>query len=411
MWAGPAGQFVNSLAKLGWTWEGNFHLRTREGLTLHLLEVDSGLLQHLLREDLRSALWRQAAQRRRDMKGLEENPHVDRLTTLKHYNSLQGKSRGLMRKLLVGAVDSRSKLFKRGMAPHDWCVFCGCRQPETLEHILWECAWWQDHRVLLQQPEGPPGPPCSALCGLARHEQRLMDARVRMSSLPERPVVEHIPSVVSQARESRDEHGRIIVFTDGACRRNSNEQLRRAGSGAYWGEQHPANFSVPLAGWSQTNQRAELYAVLRVLLTDARPVHIYSDSQYVLNGIARHHIWRGRGWKGDNSDLWERLSNVLTVRGQTLSFSKVKAHCTWTDVERGAISMFCKIGNAKADMLAVEASLEHDFHPAIVSAAAKTQEHTVALHKEMVAILEEWSMAVQELDFLYDKRLHPPLPM
>ena len=61
------------------------------------------------------------------------------------------------------------------------------------------------------------------------------------------------------------DQGRVIVFTDGACQGNQFRQLRIAGYGAFWGLEHPFNISEVLPGDEQTNNRAELVAVLQVL--------------------------------------------------------------------------------------------------------------------------------------------------
>ena len=60
VWAGPAGQFLSSLGKVGWVWADGFNIITSAGLSFDLLTVDSGFLKHILREDMRHALWQQA---------------------------------------------------------------------------------------------------------------------------------------------------------------------------------------------------------------------------------------------------------------------------------------------------------------------------------------------------------------
>eukprot|EP00973_Karenia_brevis_P032062 4423806-Karenia_brevis.AAC.1 len=72
--------------------------------------------------------------------------------------------------------------------------------------------------------------------------------------------------------------GRVVVFTDGACQCNQFRYLRRAGAGAYWGKSHPLNLSEAVAGDQQTNNRAELLAVLRAVQLDNRPLEIRTDS-------------------------------------------------------------------------------------------------------------------------------------
>ena len=52
----------------------------------------------------------------------------------------------------------------------------------------------------------------------------------------------------------------VIVYTDGASEEIRSAFLRRAGVGTWWAETHPSQFSIPLEGHRQTNQRAELDA-------------------------------------------------------------------------------------------------------------------------------------------------------
>eukprot|EP00973_Karenia_brevis_P089638 12398773-Karenia_brevis.AAC.1 len=51
-------------------------------------------------------------------------------------------------------------------------------------------------------------------------------------------------------------------------------RFRRAGVGATWAQAHPYNISVPLQGWSQTNNRAELQAIVEVLRIESQPVEL-----------------------------------------------------------------------------------------------------------------------------------------
>ena len=64
--------------------------------------------------------------------------------------------------------------------------------------------------------------------------------------------------------------------------------------------------AVPLQGDVQTNQKAELTAVVLVLQAESRLVEIRSDSKYVVGGAETHlPAWRRHGWLDiDNGDLW-----------------------------------------------------------------------------------------------------------
>ena len=84
-----------------------------------------------------------------------------------------------------------------------------------------------------------------------------------------------------------------------------------------------------------TNNRMELTACIKALealsQTD-RPVALFSDSSYVVNGISKGWArgWRKRGWKKSdgkpavNPDLWERLLDLTA--DLNISFHWVKGH-------------------------------------------------------------------------------------
>ncbi|CAE8632175.1 unnamed protein product [Polarella glacialis] len=121
--------------------------------------------------------------------------------------------------------------------------------------------------------------------------------------------------------------GRIVVFTDGACSNNQDDRFRKAGYGAYWADGHALNFSLALEGWAQTNNRAELMAVIQTMEQEGRPLEIRTDSRYGHNGALFHIAsWRESGWRHvSNADLWQRLDKALSLRCKdSVRFVKVK---------------------------------------------------------------------------------------
>ena len=103
----------------------------------------------------------------------------------------------------------------------------------------------------------------------------------------------------------------VTIYTDGACKGNPGPggwgALLRAGAAErelFGGEPQT------------TNNRMELTAVIQGLsaLTRRCSVDVYTDSEYVRNGITSWiHGWRARGWKTadrkpvKNLDLWQKL--------------------------------------------------------------------------------------------------------
>ncbi|EZG55473.1 ribonuclease H [Gregarina niphandrodes] len=135
---------------------------------------------------------------------------------------------------------------------------------------------------------------------------------------------------------SQMQQGRLRVYTDGACSGNGFRGAV-AGWGVFFPDGEFANMYGPLQGVPQTNQRAELTAIvmaLRAALTSMAPaVVLYTDSQYSIKCLT---VWiRGwvkNGWrnsKGEpvaNSDLIQDASNLLAQLGKRMTLHHVRGH-------------------------------------------------------------------------------------
>ena len=108
----------------------------------------------------------------------------------------------------------------------------------------------------------------------------------------------------------------VVIHTDGACKGNPG----RGGWGALL--ECDGRRKEIFGGEAQTtNNRMELVAVIRALeaLTRTSDVDLYTDSQYVKNGIESWiHGWKRNGWKTSdrkpvkNADLWRELDELAT---------------------------------------------------------------------------------------------------
>jgi ribonuclease HI len=139
----------------------------------------------------------------------------------------------------------------------------------------------------------------------------------------------------------------INLFTDGACKGNP-------GPGGYGivlefqGKKKEINCGYKLT----TNNRMELMALivgLESIKTNQYPVHVFSDSKYVIDSISKGWVfnWKIKGFKGKkNQDLWERY--LLLHPQFKLDFHWVKGHAGHPENER-------------CDVLAVAAA-EHGPH-------------------------------------------------
>ncbi|MDD5952534.1 MAG: ribonuclease HI [Oscillospiraceae bacterium] len=129
----------------------------------------------------------------------------------------------------------------------------------------------------------------------------------------------------------------VEIFTDGACQGNP-------GPGGWGAILRYKGIEKELSGGeaNTTNNRMELTAVITALRALKEPcqVTVYSDSQYVCNGINKGWAkgWKSRGWrKSDkspalNPDLWDAL--LQEVDRHQVELVWVKGHAGHPENER-----------------------------------------------------------------------------
>ncbi|MDE2485982.1 MAG: ribonuclease HI [Alphaproteobacteria bacterium] len=121
---------------------------------------------------------------------------------------------------------------------------------------------------------------------------------------------------------------KVVIYTDGACSGNPGP----GGWGAVMlsGEHRKELWGGELA---TTNNRMELMAAIQALeaLTRPAPVHVFTDSKYVLDGITKWLPgWQRNGWRTagkqpvKNVDLWQRL--VAAMAPHEVTWRWVKGH-------------------------------------------------------------------------------------
>ncbi|KAK7058660.1 hypothetical protein VNI00_002296 [Paramarasmius palmivorus] len=135
-----------------------------------------------------------------------------------------------------------------------------------------------------------------------------------------------------------EKEGDIVVYCDGASKGNGTDGAI-AGLGVWWGRSDERNLAERCPG-EQTNNRAELIAIARILETTpvdkTRRLIIKTDSKYSMdcfhNWIQK---WRENGWKNSsgqdvkNAPLIRYIATLLEFRvrlGQKVMLQKVKGH-------------------------------------------------------------------------------------
>ncbi|KAJ5653193.1 Ribosomal protein L9/RNase H1N-terminal [Penicillium lividum] len=150
--------------------------------------------------------------------------------------------------------------------------------------------------------------------------------------------------------------GMLRIYTDGSSLRNGTP-LASAGVGVFFGPGDSRNVSEPLKGSRQTNQRAELTAILRAI--DIAPRHrdvtIFTDSRYAIDCVTVWFVnWRRNNWMTkdkkpvENKDLVESILVKIEEREEL----KVKTLFQWI---KGHSQ---DPGNEAADRLAVNGAHE-----------------------------------------------------
>jgi ribonuclease HI len=128
----------------------------------------------------------------------------------------------------------------------------------------------------------------------------------------------------------------VIIYTDGGCEGNP-------GPGGWGAVVRRGDAVRDISGGelATTNNRMELMAAIETLATLAErsEVVIFTDSQYVKNGITKWISgWKRKGWitatkkPVKNVDLWQRLDAVVAEHRVTWKW--VKGHAGNADNER-----------------------------------------------------------------------------
>ena len=307
--------------------------------------------------------------------------------------TLRGSDKRLMQTILVGGIDTRERKFVRRQAQHPMCLHCNQQVVETTGHIVSDCPAWQpirqnvDNQFFHEQLC-----PCVALNGIIP-EQPHYAANERL--LEETNETPNAHFAANEACETWADN-RIVIFTDGACKRNSHKRLRRAGCGIFFGPGHTMNMSLPVPGRQQSNQRAELLAAIKAAETDPRDIEIRSDSAYVVRGLMAPSSWRMQVSRV-NGDLWARVDALVTASPNRILVTKVKGHATWRDVAQQTVSYSDKVGNAEADRLARAGADQHASVLHLEQSSQRRIAKTRQYHKCLLRIMKARARALGAL--------------
>jgi ribonuclease HI len=162
----------------------------------------------------------------------------------------------------------------------------------------------------------------------------------------------------------------VHVFTDGSCYNNSKKSKKSAaGIGIFWGDNDYRNLSEPFFIEPITNNRAEIYAVIKAIeifsisydqKCSKQTLQINSDSEYLINTMTKwYKKWKQNGWKKSdgkdplNLDLLCHLDNIIEKHKNCFNiyYKHVPAHRSEPS-DKSSIKYFEWYGNNKADAMA-----------------------------------------------------------
>lgn len=193
-------------------------------------------------------------------------------------------------------------------------------------------------------------------------EEDISQVQTNVQVLPRNSFIDKVHLNVSEEKKETIMH----IFTDGACPNNGKRNANAA-----WGcllvsddgyiVLDRLSGAIPLSE-SQTNQRAELTALLRGLelaekqfgkLNDVKKVQIWSDSEYSINcASVWGPKWKARGWKKQGGDI-QHLDLIRKLVEKTLELG-FKIEYRWLKGHKGGESQhaFPWMFNHQVDALA-----------------------------------------------------------
>lgn len=172
---------------------------------------------------------------------------------------------------------------------------------------------------------------------------------------------------ITTNNSNQKERQLINVYCDGSTINNGKKNAA-GGIGVYFGQHDSRNISEPFLLSIPTNQKAELYAMLRTLQILTHMIeenthieyecHIYTDSEYTINCLDQwiptwmNHDWhKADGKKVKNLDLLKQISSYYYNYRRLFKLHHIRSH-TGDETPQA-------IGNKNADQLAVKGTHQH----------------------------------------------------
>ena len=152
----------------------------------------------------------------------------------------------------------------------------------------------------------------------------------------------------------------IKIFTDGSFKKLKNKKIL-CGYGIYFPNGELDNVSRQFIHEPLTNQRAELYAILKSLRNIEKfkveydEICIYTDSEYSIKSLTEwYKQWEKNSWKNSkkepvmNQDIIRPIIKILKKNENKIKFFHVNSHTGKQDFESLSNEMADKLANEGA---------------------------------------------------------------
>eukprot|EP00929_Paragymnodinium_shiwhaense_P065706 TRINITY_DN32915_c0_g1_i4.p1 TRINITY_DN32915_c0_g1~~TRINITY_DN32915_c0_g1_i4.p1 ORF type:complete len:1056 (-),score=129.06 TRINITY_DN32915_c0_g1_i4:98-3265(-) len=400
--------------KLGWGWE-EFDNFTRPGLpALPLVLDDLDRWRHELGQAARWSVLREAT-KRLDMRQLSEHDVLDIHATTALLRAKLGSKddkyclcscyqQGILRSILAGAVWSASKATKAKLTTSPRCQICESGDNETMEHIFFDCEAYQHIRNLpiydLVWLDWRNWSPAKKNCGHITLEPEVMTLQLAVDEHEDPDKTWYLGG--DMPTHGLHHHaGKVVAYTDGSAT-STDSFIARAGAGVWYGRGHPWNMQIPVATYSQTNNRAELKACWAAMSRATKPTLIKQDSQWVVTRVQKLLTGTGRDNSWKHADLWIRIEDEITKRPTDFfDIMHIPGQITDDMIEARMATAQEKEGNDGADELAKAATQHYHMDQQLLAEHKASYWKARQLQKMMVEIIEQRNALLKERNIHY----------
>ncbi|CAE8595074.1 unnamed protein product [Polarella glacialis] len=303
--------------------------------------------------------------------------------------SMTPLNRSVLEQILAGALRTQHRLYAAGMSGTPACPLCGCDR-EDLLHVF-KCP--ETEHLRTRKPADPLFDLTWQQTGIVQNDPRIDEEIMKLALTKD----ESIAAILQPLAE------RVDVWTDGASEDNAVERFRRAGVGVFFGHAHRLNVSAILPGIYQTNQLAELFAIVLALKVSGVPLWLRTDSEWVVGIWATILINGGtQNTSFEHDDLWVELWELYQRQPNArdglpwIIVTKIKGHATQDDICSGIISALDAEGNRHADKFATDGAKKHSVPGHIRRRYAKIVRHTLWWQTEAILTILERNAKLKE---------------